>query len=76
MKKSNNRTKLIVIAMLFVHVVIYLVCRLIIEEENENEYNLATKIFLILALVIKLVSDFFVFWIFALVFRFFLQKKR
>ena len=31
---------------------------------------------MVLALVIKLISDFYVFWVFALVFKYFLNKKR
>jgi len=60
--------------MLFVHSIIYITCRVIIEVQTK--YNLATEIFLVIALVIKLISDFYVFWIFAMVFKFFLKKKK
>jgi hypothetical protein len=62
------------IGFLFIHVIIYTTCRVIVEAGIE--YNTATKVFLVLALVIKLISDSLVFWIFTQVFRFFLNKKR
>lgn len=37
---------------------------------------MATKIFLILSLIIKLISDAYVFWVFGQVFKYFLNKKR
>ena len=65
---------MIAIGMLGVHVIIYITCRVIIESEGVT--NEATKIFVVLALAIKLISDFYVFWVFALVFKYFLSKKR
>ena len=63
MQKGNVRTKLVMIGMLFVHVIIYITCRVIVEAEYT--YNMPTKIFLVLSLIIKLISDFYVFWVFA-----------
>lgn len=46
--------------MLGVHVIIYIICRVIIESETVT--NEATKIFVVLALAIKVISDFYVFF--------------
>jgi hypothetical protein len=65
---------MIAIGMLGVHVIIYIICRVIIESQTVT--NEPTKIFVVLALAIKLISDFYVFWVFTLVFKYFLTKKR
>ncbi len=58
---------------MFVHAVMYSTVRVIVASYIET--NTATKVVMIIALIIKLMTDSYVFAVFADVFKYFLDKK-
>lgn len=73
-KAANRKMKMIVMGLFGVHGVLYLTTRMI--TETGYDFNLAAKIFFSISLVLKLVLDAYVFFVFTSTFSYFLQRKK